>query len=248
MKTKIYVNPAFSHLSEYIEQIPSNFWTTGEVLHNGRNEVRKVLVQGETLVIKYFRKVTWANRLIFATVRKSKAQRSFENSRHLVRNGIITPSPVAYIDIYKNGLLYQSFYISIFLDFKPVKEFLGSSLAEAENGLKAFSQFSYELHRLGIFHGDYNINNVLYQFNSKEYRFALIDNNRIKFRNYTRRRGFKNMNRLQIPIDKMGVVSATYSELSEINGLKTLLAMTLFRLQFQHQKESRKHIKALLRG
>lgn len=248
MKTKIHVNPAFLNLSEYIEQIPGNFWTTGEVLHNGRNEVRKVVVQGETLVIKYFKKITWANRLIYSTIRKSKAQRSFENSRRLICNGISTPTPIAYIDIYKHGLLYQSFYISDFLDFKPVREFLDLSLPEAEGGLKAFTRFSYELHKLGIFHGDYNVSNVLYQYDGIKYHFALIDNNRIKFRNYKKRRGLKNMSRLQISVDKIGIVSATYAELAETNSLRTLLIITIFKLQLQHRSKSKRHIEALFNG
>jgi len=248
MKTKIYVNPAFSNLTEYIEQIPSNFWTTGEVLHNGRNEVRKVEVQREILVIKYFRKITWANRLIFATVRKSKAQRSFENSHKLICNGISTPTPIAYINIYRHGLLYQSFYISNFTNYRPVLEFIDSPITKAEIGLKSLAQFSYKLHRLGIFHGDYNASNVLYLFDGSEYRFSLIDNNRIKFCPYTKRRGLKNFIRMKLPIEKIGIISSEYAHISESNDLRTLFTLTLFRLQFQHMREFKEIIKSFIKG
>lgn len=248
MKAKIYVNPAFINLSEHIEQIPSNFWTTGDVLHNGRNEIRKVVVQGETLVIKYFKKITWANRLIYSTIRKSKAQRSFENSRRLICNGISTPTPIAYINTYRCGLLYQSFYISDFTNSRPVLEFINSPITKAESALKSLAQFSYKLHRLGIFHGDYNTSNVLYLYDGSEYRFTLIDNNRIKFYHYTKRRGLKNLIRMKFPIEKIGIISSEYAQISESNDLRTLFLLILFRLQFQHMRELKEMIKSFIKG
>lgn len=244
MKIKIYVNPAFTHLTEYIKKIPTNFWETGEVLHNDRNEIRKVKQQGEILVIKYFKKITWINRLIYSTVRKSKAQRSFENSRKLIRSGINTPMPIAFVDIYKKGLLYQSFYISDFIELKPLNELLEQPIGKSEEGLKAFAHYSYKLHRLGIFHNDYNLTNVLYTQTNGEYDFALIDNNRMEFRAYTKRRGLKNLRRLNLPVDKLGIIGSEYANDSQSNSFRTLMTMLFFQIQFKE----RKYIKNLFKN
>lgn len=244
MKTRIYINPAFPHLFDFIKQMPNNFENLGELLHIGRNEVRKVNISGQDIVIKYFKRITWANRLIFATVRKSKAQRAFENSQKLIRLGIDTPMPIAYIDIYKKGLLYQSFYVSDFINHKPLKELLEQPIGRSEEGLKAFARYSYKLHKLGIFHNDYNLTNVLYTQTDGEYNFALIDNNRMQFQAYTKRRGIKNLRRLNLPVDKLGIVGNEYAKNSKSNSFRTLMAMVFFQIQFKE----RKYIKNLFKN
>ncbi len=244
MKTKIYINPAFSHLFDFIRQVPDNFENSGELLHTGRNEVRKVSISGQDIVVKYFKRITWANRLIYATLRKSKAQRAFENSRKLIRSGINTPMPIAFVDIYKKGLLYQSFYISDFIDLKSLNELLEQPIGKSEEGLKAFAHYSYKLHRLGIFHNDYNLTNVLYTQTNGEYDFALIDNNRMEFRAYTKRRGLKNLRRLNLPVDKLGIIGSEYANDSQSNSFRTLMTMVFFQIQFKE----RKYIKNLFKN
>ena len=90
MKKEIYINPAFKHLSAAINSISENFENKGELTHTGRNQVRVIDVNGFKMVAKYFKRITIANRYIYATIRKSKAQRSFENSVHLFPNQLHT--------------------------------------------------------------------------------------------------------------------------------------------------------------
>lgn len=99
------ISPAYSYLNDFVSAIPDNFAFMGKEVHTGRNEIRQVNIRGLVVVIKYFKKITWANRLIYSTIRKSKAQRAFENSIRLQTKGINTPEPIAYIDVYRKGLL-----------------------------------------------------------------------------------------------------------------------------------------------
>lgn len=247
MKVEIKVNPNYSHLSDFIGSIPHNFDQLGEVIFSGRNEIRGVHANELHITIKYFRRIFWANRIIFATIRKSKAQRSFENSNRLLANGIDTPVPIAYINTYRFGLLYKSYYICLFSDLKPIKELFALPIPLSENGLKAFARFSFKLHELGIFHNDFNLSNILYRQAGQEYTFSLIDNNRIKFSEYTTRKGLKNLRRLPLPADRVGIVGEEYAKAANTNNIWTLFAMILFRLQFQNKRFFQKSLKKLLR-
>ena len=120
MKVDIQINPAYSNLKNFIESIPENFDELGNAKHLGRNHIRIVEVDGKKLVIKYFKKITSANRLIYGNLRKSKAKRSYENSLKLLENGIGTPEPVGYIDVYNNHSLQKSFYVCLFSDYKDI--------------------------------------------------------------------------------------------------------------------------------
>jgi len=231
MKTEVLINPHFSYLDDYINQIPNDFSSRGNVMHLGRNEVRRDAVKEQDITIKYFKKITLANRLIFATIRKSKAQRAYEHSKALNRKGFSSPEPVAYINTYKYGLLYKSFYISLYTTYKPLKELLNLPISESEEGLKAFARFTSRLHKAGVLHDDYTIENVLYNFTGNEYDFSLIDNNRMRFRKYSYGRGLKNLERLKIPVDKMGIIAAEYASEAHESDLRTLNAMAFFRLR-----------------
>ncbi len=242
----MHISPEYSYLTDFISVIPDIFAFMGEEVHTGRNEIRRVNIRGLVVVIKYFKSMTWANRLIYSTIRKSKAQRAFENSKRLQIKGINTPDPIAYIDVYRRGLLSQSFYVSLFLDFEPADQLFKSPLAQAEEGLRAFARFTYGLHRRGIYHNDYNLGNILYSRDGSRYLFALIDNNRMAFLPYTRRRGLRNLQRLQLTLEQLGVVGAEYARVSQANGTQTLFDILKYRMLFHYRNAVKDVFKSLL--
>lgn len=245
MRQEIYINPKFEGLSEFISKIPDNYDNLGKLMHRGRNEIKTIEKDGTVLIIKYFKKITLANRLIYATIRKSKSQRSFENSLHLLGKGIATPEPIAYINSYKHGLLYRSYYISAFSKYKPLSELLELPIKESEEALKAFARFTFKLHNSGIVHNDYTVNNILYDREGDEYKFSLIDNNRMSFRKYTYSRKIKDLERLKIPVDKMGIIAAEYAKQSNENDLRTLNAMIFFRIRYVIGNKIKRGVKTL---
>ena len=243
MKTEIFVNPHFSHLGAFVKQIPDGYSYMGEEIHNGRNEVRKANLLNLHFTIKYFKKITLTNRLIFATIRKSKARRAYEHSKLLIQKGITSPEPIAYINCYRFGLLYKSFYISLFTSYKPLKELLNLPISVSEEGLKAFARFTFRLQNAGILHDDYTIDNVLYDKIGNRYDFSLIDNNRMRFRKYSYARGLKNLERLKVPVDKMGIIASEYARESNESDLRTLNAMVFFRVRHIIIRSVRKCLK-----
>ncbi len=251
MKTNICINEKYSGLSDFIRALPQNFDHTGELIYSGRNEVRKVEINGKLLVIKYFKRMTVANRFIYAAFRKTKAQRAFEYADWLLKQGITTPENIAYVDCYMYGLLCKSYLITEFTDYQPVKELFNLPISDSEEGLKAFARFTFQLHQKGIFHHDYSVSNVLFSENNSQYDFSLIDNNRMKISEYSLRKGIKTLKRLAIPVECIGIVAAEYSRVSGINDVEMLNAMVLIRL-FHQLKDTIKHwLKAptiILRG
>ncbi len=245
MRSEIFINSNYSHLKDFVDQIPENFNCLGDVVHAGRNEIRIVTVNGTSLVIKYFKRIASVNRFVYAYIRKSKARRSYEHSLHLLNNGITSPEPIAYINCYKNGLLYMSYYVCLYTNYKPLEELLKLPVTESEEALKAFARFSLRLHKSGIFHYDYNVSNVLFRFSENEYDFSLIDNNRMRFRKYKYSRGIKNMNRLKIPVDCIGIIASEYAKEANTSDIKTLNAMTLVRLIYMERETAKKRIQSL---
>lgn len=246
MKTEVFVNSEYSEFGDLIKQIPQHFNSLGREIHHGRNEIRVANEKGTILTIKYFKRITLANRLIFATVRKSKARRAYEHSQLLIQKGITTPKPIAYINTYKYGILHQSYYISLYTNYTPIKELLELPIPESENALKAFARFSYKLQQMGVLHKDYTVQNVLYCFTNNEYDFSLIDNNRMRFRRYSYRRGIKNLERLKIPVERMGIIAVEYAKQTSTSDISTLNAMTFYRMEYLLKVSIKKWIKTLI--
>ncbi|HET6559506.1 MAG TPA: lipopolysaccharide kinase InaA family protein [Prolixibacteraceae bacterium] len=233
MKTEIFVNPAFSHLTDFIQQIPDDFPHLGDEVYVGRNDVHLIRVHDYVLAIKYFKRLTLANRYIFSTFRKPKARRAYEYSCLLINKGITTPEPVAYINCYKYGMLYKDYYVSLYTSYSPILDFLKLPVTESEQALKALASFIYRVHQAGVFHQDLTTRNILYSFAGSKYDFSLIDNNRMRFYPYTFKRGMQNLSRLSLPVETIGIVAAEYARMAKVNDVKTLNAMVFARRRTQ---------------
>lgn len=243
MKTEIFVHSTYAHLRDFISQIPKDFSTLGDEIYVGRNDVHLVNVNGIVLAIKYFKRLTLANRYIFSTVRKSKASRAFEYSEVLIQKGITTPEPVAYINCYKYGMLYQSYYVSLYTDYLPMMELFQLPVSESEIALKAFSRFIYRVHKKGVFHNDLTIQNVLYSVTGNQYDFSLIDNNRMRFRSYSFKRGMDNLSRLALPVETIGIIAAEYAREAAVSDVRTLNAMIFSKWRYQIRMSLKRWLK-----
>lgn len=245
MKTKIFVNHKYSFLTEFLEQIPEHYDSMGDIIHQGRNEIRLISERNFSMAIKYYKKISFANKLIYATIRKSKARRAYEHSCLLINYGISSPEPIAYINCYKYGILYKSFYISLFCNYPTIKELFNLPINKSEEALKAFARFTYQMHSKGILHKDYNVDNVLYSLSENKFDFSLIDNNRMRFYKYSYWKGVRNLERLNIPVDKMGIIATEYAREVNASDIETLHAMSFFRLGFLLRLVIKKKLKAL---
>ncbi|MCD8186531.1 MAG: lipopolysaccharide kinase InaA family protein [Rikenellaceae bacterium] len=192
---KIVIAEAFENLSDFIRNLPQGSHPVDEVIRDHRNILTKVTLEGKTYVIKQYVRPRFYNRIAYTFLRKSKARRSYEYAFELFRRGIGTANPVAYIEIKKGGLFYTGYFVSEFLD-QPLLTTL-EEYPERLQVLEDFVDFTVRLHQQGIIHRDYNPLNILYRKEAGNYRFSIIDINRMNFRKkLSKRQCLNSMKRL----------------------------------------------------
>ena len=142
-----------------------------DLLHVGRNIVR--VADGK--VVKEFHAPRFPNSLLYGTLRKSKARRSFEYAQEL---GDLTPKPLEYHEERKHGLLKRSYYIS---ELSPLPLTLRAYLrgtGNRETVLATLGRFTAELHKKGFWPLDFTAGNFLVSADGTQ--MQIVDLNRMK--------------------------------------------------------------------
>lgn len=199
-----FINPHYSSISSSIKRITNlNYFNThGKILHNGRNIIKRFDTDGISLVVKYYGHITQFNKLIYGTLRKSKAQRAYEYSQELHSLNINVHQEVAYVEHKSCGILHHSFFISLFSDYSSVSSGIKKYDSNLQDNslIKATSEFIFFLHNNGVLHHDLNINNILYKkLDNNRYDFLLIDINRMQFcKKLTQLQRLNNLKRISL--------------------------------------------------
>ena len=107
----LVLHPDHTDLREWMEQLPEIFAEeAGELIHNGRNQLRKISHSGTVYVVKAYRRPHFINRMVYGLLRPSKAKRAYDNAIALEQIGIGTPAPVGYMNL-RRGLLFDRSYL-----------------------------------------------------------------------------------------------------------------------------------------
>lgn len=218
LRFEIVINPQYERLREFIESIPHRDENLGEVIYRARNVVTDIAVDGTRLCIKSFKIPPIYNRIAYTCLRKSKARRSYENALRLLGVGIPTPDPVAYIEVYKGGLLERSYYICLMLDVCHVREW--QLRADSDRITDGIADILLKLHRAGIWHRDFSPGNVIFD---KDYRFYLIDINRMQFDSMSRNRIINNFMRINRDAAATEQLIRTYARLADVDDVESLV-------------------------
>lgn len=182
-RINITLSPRFEGLRKDLERLPELFVAADTSLREGRNSVRRMQLGGEELVVKRYRRIHCLNRLLYATLRRSKAERAYEHGLELLTRGIPTPEPVARVDVLCGCRLCDSYSITRYSSAVSLTEAVKNfPHAEAQRILSSFARFMLQVHDRGVLHEDLNAANVLYRKTEEGYAFELIDINRLKFR------------------------------------------------------------------
>ena len=173
---------AGSVLHGFIESLPQRFSEAGTLLYDERNVIREFDIEGQRVVVKRFRRPNWVQRVAYTYFCKGKARRAYEHGQELLRRGINTPQPLAYIELRSAGLLCDSYYVCGWDGHPPIADLL-NRVEEFDRPLaRDFALFAAQLHRLGILHHDLNSTNTLYERQDNgSYTFSVIDINRMDF-------------------------------------------------------------------
>lgn len=246
---KITINPAMRHMRPFVEQLPKLFPVSGEVLHDGRNQIRAFDVGGEHFVVKRYKRPHLFNKIMYSFFRKNKACRAYEHALHLCELGFETPEPVAWSEYRTDGLVSDIYFISRRSDFAPLSETMKRfPSAETLPVLEAFARFTVRLHEAGVCHEDFNQTNILWEYDSTEgrYRFLLIDINRMKFHARPMRPDecMINLRRLSCPAVPFLYILDRYADARGWDVDDTLLRGTFFRLLFGRRQQFKKRFRA----
>lgn len=212
--TKIHDNSAIT--KEQLMTAIENFDQTGELIGNGyRNVIKIVTIGGQRYNIKAFKVPNLVNKIVYRFFRKSKAERSFLYAQRLLKAGILTPTPVAFVEDKFPFTFGRSYYISKQLDYDfTIRKLIDEpECDDYDNILRQFTQFTYNLHESGIHFLDHSPGNTLIKKVGDTYKFYLVDLNRMEFKTLSYDERMNNFARLSPKDYMLDIISDEYAKL-----------------------------------
>lgn len=194
----LVVHPDYKDLEEFIISIPERFYNKeNTIIHQGRNELRKMEYNGKQYVVKAFHKPHFINRFVYGVFRASKAKRSYDHAKMLLDIGVGTPQPIGYINI-RSGLLFnESYYISELSECPYIyADLFNLHLDYAEEVFRTIGKVTATLHEHGYAHKDYGRANILFRQTTKGIKIEIVDLNRMYIGSISMKAGCKNFERL----------------------------------------------------
>ena len=245
------INPKYSHLSEQLDIFMHTdyFESQGELLYDvGRNVVKRFQLGGVDIVVKRFGRITTFNRLMYATVRDSKAMRAYKYASKLRAMDISTPEEIAVLETFSHGKLMDSYFISAYTPYGSLA-YLREFTFERKEWfplLDALVAWIAEIHEKGILHQDLNVENILYQKqNDGSVTFQLIDNNRMKFRpNLSVKERLKEICRLSTNLDLHLYLLRKYAELMKYDSNQIETKGCFYKIMFDFRQMTKRKMKS----
>lgn len=177
----VFLGEKYRGLEYFVKTLPAHFGSgDGRVIHSGRNELRELEFNGETYVVKSFRKPNILNRLVYGFLRPSKARRSYENAELLRLNGIGSPEPVAWMTERSGILFARSYYVCRkSACTHTYADLIGGRFPGQEEVLRAIARTAAAIHELGFVHKDFSRGNILFEQAGDGVEVEIIDLNRL---------------------------------------------------------------------
>ncbi|MBU2951619.1 Kdo domain containing protein [Tamlana agarivorans] len=244
------INEGFQGVEKTLTNYINNFDTLGEAFGNQeRNALKLFSLNGKTINVKSFKIPNIINQVTYKFFRKSKAQRSFEYAIKLLENGIGTPMPIAYYEFKTLLLFKKSYYLSAHQDYDFTYRELtfDFNIPNYESILRAFTRFTYKLHENGIHFLDHSPGNTLIQLNGGDYKFYLVDLNRMEFGGLDFQTRIKNFARLSTHKSMVEIMSDEYAKCSGENYDKIFQLMWKETEDFQDKYNRKRRLKKKLK-
>lgn len=208
----------YSQYKNDILNILKNFKNEGVIVgHGNRNTVKYFDIDGLKFNFKSFKQHNIINRHVYKYYRKSKSRRSYEYAQMLLDKGFFTPKPVAFIENHDLIGVTSSYYVSEQLEdvFTLGDALYNPDFADREKIINGYTQLIFNLHENGIIFIDNASGNFLIKKIDGEYRFFLVDLNRMSFYdeiNISKR--LQNFERLTNDLEIIKLISTEYAKLS----------------------------------
>jgi len=250
---KILINPRYEFLRPFVERLtrPIFFARNGETLHSGRNVVKLFETDGVRLVVKSYVRLSLCNRVLYGTLRKSKAMRAYLHADRLRRLGIDTPEEVAVVEIRRRGVMRQCYFVSLYTDYESIRPAteLFMRHEEAKSVLDGVAGFLVRMHWAGVEHKDLNVGNILYKKDrNRGYCYQVIDTNRMSFRRrLSMRRRLRNMRRLSCGAPAYLYILHRYAEILRADADGVQFKGVVCRLAFEWRQRTKGKFKSIFR-
>lgn len=234
----VVLNDAYPSLRSWIEQLPDTFSQQGKVIYDARNQIRVIEgPDGRTYNVKRYCQPMWLNRIVYSWLRQPKAVRAYENATRLLRVGIATPRPIAYI-LCGEGLLTESYLITEQSTLGHTFFEIGSHPELApEPMLRAFTRMTADMHQKGFLHLDYSPGNILFDSVNGEWKFCIVDINRLRTGSVSVVDGCSNFARLWGATEMFRIIADEYAQARAIDkeyALRLILNARRRFWQFRH--------------
>jgi tRNA A-37 threonylcarbamoyl transferase component Bud32 len=218
LNIKFELNKNYENAKEFLLNIKEYFKENSNTIHKARNELKVIEYKGVQTVVKAFKVPNFINQIVYAYFRDSKAKKSYKNAMKLLTLGINTPTPIGYIEFYKNFLFKESFFIAIKQDYAfTIREPLRNlDFQDREIIIKKFVAFTYNLHKNSVYHKDYSAGNILVIKTDNDYDFSVVDINRMEFKPIDLHLGLDNFAKLWLDEDSLLIIAKEYAKLAKV--------------------------------
>lgn len=234
-------------MTDFIRRLPDTFYTTGQLVYEKRNTVKRYEADGVSVVAKKYKHPNLAQRIAYTCFKSSKAKRAYEYAARLRGMGIESPHEVAYIEIRRHGLFTIGFFLSRNCDYQSVSNAFPAGNFDHDLADK-LAMFLVELHTKGVLHGDLNLTNILYHVDDDgKYHFVLIDTNRSVFKHPTRRECLDNLKRITHKRELLVCIISLYARHRGWNPDKTVQAVIRQLGCFEYRKRVERIFRNLTR-
>ena len=235
---RLTVHPDYAHLTDRLRDLPRFFDREGEVIYDARNQLRRFVWQdaeGQSMpvIIKRFHRPAWLNRIAYSFFREPKAVRSYHNALYMLAHGVDTPAPIAYL-LTGEPLLEESYLVTRESNLKHLhREFTLAYTPELDKTIRPLARFTAHMHNEGILHLDFSPGNILWDYIDGEYRFELIDLNRMRVGcEVTLKEGCHNLRRLCARTGFFREFAQTYAEARGMDTEECIRYTLLYRDRF----------------
>jgi hypothetical protein len=141
--------------------------------------------------------------------------------------------------------LKNSYYVSKNIEYNfSIREVIKDlNFKNRENILKLFSVFTFKLHENNINYLDHSPGNTLIKVNENNYKFYLIDLNRMEFKKMSFDDRMKNFNRLTQDSNVIKIFSEQYASLYKVDNDIIYKKMLFYSNKFFSNRSKLKKLK-----
>jgi Mn2+-dependent serine/threonine protein kinase len=234
---KVFINPEYKELAQFINSLPETFCESGKVLRNIRNEIRLIKTDNYSLVVKSYKVPNVINKIIYGGLRKSKAERAYRYAELLLSKGIGSPVPIAYITEKKRGLFYKSYFVSLFSECPHnYYDLFERNFERKSDILEAVATTTAKMHENKFLHNDYTGGNILFNDSKNPIPIEIIDLNRMSFREIDIEAGCKNFGKLRATEEMLEVMGKAYAKSRGYNEMKCISLIKLYNKSWKDEK------------